>query len=480
MDHSGLEGQCASCHSGAYLAQNAQMKPITHTPTTAQCDTCHTGFTSWATAVFNHATASPPVAGRCSTCHTPGGGGLSKPTNHIPTSQQCDSCHKNFVAFRAPVSMNHTGTAGQCTTCHNGSYLAAGARKQSTNHIPDSRQCDACHTNTLAFKPAVMNHTGLTSQCATCHNGGYARGKPVTHIPTSRNCDACHRNTVAFAPSTMDHTGLAGQCITCHSGAYLAQNAQMKPVTHTPTTAQCDACHTGFVTWATATFNHATAVPAVAGRCSTCHTPGGGGLSKPTNHIPTAVQCDSCHLNTTRFAPAIVNHAVAGIAGQCSTCHNGAYLFAGAKNRNTTHIPDTRQCDTCHNTNVFKPAAMNHTGTAGQCRTCHNGAYTAVNALAKPVNHIPFEAQLLGGGALNCDACHKGTTVWTSQAMNHNGSQGNGSGFCKGCHLSGTSYLGSLQKKSLNHTGSKAVVTDCSQSGCHRPLGNRGSPYSSW
>ena len=55
MDHTGLDGQCSTCHSGAYLSENAQMKPANHQVTTAQCDTCHASRTSWATGVsFNH------------------------------------------------------------------------------------------------------------------------------------------------------------------------------------------------------------------------------------------------------------------------------------------------------------------------------------------------------------------------------------------------------------------------------------------
>ena len=36
-----------------------------------------------------------------------------------------------------------------------------------------------------------------------------------------------------------------------------------------------------------------------------------------------------------------------------------------------------------------------------------------------------------------------------------------------------------MEKKSLTHEKSTGV-TDCSQSGCHRPLGNKGSPYTKW
>jgi hypothetical protein len=36
-----------------------------------------------------------------------------------------------------------------------------------------------------------------------------------------------------------------------------------------------------------------------------------------------------------------------------------------------------------------------------------------------------------------------------------------------------------MEKKSLTHEKSTGV-TDCSQSGCHRPLGNKGAAYSKW
>jgi hypothetical protein len=64
--------------------------------------------------------------------------------------------------------------------------------------------------------------------------------------------------------------------------------------------------------------------------------------------------------------------------------------------------------------------------------------------------------------------------------MNHNGSQGGGAGWCKGCHASGTAFLGSMEKKSLTHRTKTPPAIDCSESGCHRPLGTRGTTYSNW
>jgi hypothetical protein len=169
--------------------------------------------------------------------------------------------------------------------------------------------------------------------------------------------------------------------------------------------------------------------------------------------------------------PAGFNHV--GVApGTCATCHG-----VTATGKPANHVATTLACDACHSTRAWLPAGFNHAGVVpGTCGNCH---YPGGSGLAAPSNHIPYQSQLLGGASMGCDACHTSTTSFTAETMNHNGSQGNGSGWCKGCHQSGTNYLGNMQKKSLTHQQSTGV-TDCSQSGCHRPLGNQGSTYRSW
>ena len=580
-------GQCANCHSGQYLTENAQMKPATHVATTAQCDTCHRSMTTWATATYTH---DATAVGRCSTCHVAGGSGLSKPSTHIPTGLQCDTCHTNYVAFK-PAQMNHTGTAGQCLSCHSGAYASTNAQPQGTTHVPTTAQCDSCHTSTTGWSARTMNHTVVAATpCTTCHGGAYltenAQAKSASHIPVGTlQCSSCH-NTTAFSPATMNHGAVtATPCSTCHGGAYVAANAQTKPATHLPTTAECNSsgCHSSTTSWAGAAPVHT--LPAFA-NCISCHVPGGSGLSKPSNHIPTipptkqcsdchnmypqtfnpirtmdhtgttgmcstchnatyafananpqgvrhiptGSQCDSCHTSTLNWTSRSMNHSAVsstpcstchsgaylsenadqkgsshiattlecnschtstvnwtqrtmnhtGLNGQCTTCHSGAYLSENAQMKSASHIPTSAQCDACHtSTTVWTQVQHITTGIAGQCQICHNGAYTAAGADAKPVNHIPYDAQLLAGASMSCDACHLGTAAWTSERMNHNSSLGNGSGWCKACHQSGTSYLGSMQKMSLTHQRTTGV-TDCSQSGCHRPLGTTGSTYTRW
>jgi hypothetical protein len=39
-----------------------------------------------------------------------------------------------------------------------------------------------------------MSHTGITSNCKSCHNGTYAEGAPRDHTgnKASQDCNACH------------------------------------------------------------------------------------------------------------------------------------------------------------------------------------------------------------------------------------------------------------------------------------------------
>jgi len=128
---------------------------------------------------------------------------------------------------------------------------------------------------------------------------------------------------------------------------------------------------------------------------------------------------------------------------------------------------------------------MNHGVVAtATCTSCHGGAYTTfgpkgAQAMSSISNHVPL-AQLLGGTAMDCKACHSSTTSFTTEKMNHNSSAGSGSGWCKSCHDTATNYLGNMMKMALNHRGGATAKVDCSQSGCHRPLGNIGTAYTKW
>ena len=450
--------------------------------TTLRCEQCHVD------AIFKNTPKN------CAGCHSIGSrvGATPKPVNHVQTNNSCDTCHVSATSFLVK-SFKHVGISSGCSSCHNAQSL--GVMSKPANHFPTLLPCESCHTNTNTFTSARMDHTGITSGCASCHSGQFVGvvSKPVAHIATgAADCGSCHNNTTTFLGAVFRHDPtVAKMCSTCH-GVYPGVVA--KPAMHITTAAQCDDCHTQITTQNYTTFlgalvSHAAFIPPVTNRCLECHN-GVGALGKPSYHMPTPEQCDSCHgtaNNYTSFLGATFSHTTTG--GSCQTCHNGAT----AKGQSVGHIPTgAMSCDSgnCHAifggaVISFAGGVMNHTVTsATRCDTCHNGSYTTQGtsgAQAKVSNHVPTTIT----GALDCTTCHNitiatsiGSMSWLTEKMNHNGAQGGGAPvYCVTCHLTGTTYLGNMFK--MSHNGS-STAKDCSNSSCHKPRGQIGAAYSTW
>jgi predicted CXXCH cytochrome family protein len=499
--HVGVTSDCKSCHNGQSLG--VVSKPTNHFPTLMPCENCH-NTTTFSTARMDHT----GITSGCTNCHMGQFAGVvSKPAAHISTTADCGVCHNTITFSGATFDHSAVSVAGQCNNCHLGQY--SGVVSKPAVHIPTgSAQCDACHTvaNTsgyTSFLGGYYDHVATASpaaanNCSTCHTGQFSSvdGKPAFHITTAAQCDTCHTQTntsnyTTFYGATFSHAAVAvGSCGTCHNGV----QALGKPATHVATTAVCDSCHTNtqsYTTWLGAVYTH-NPNPPTAGSCPACHN-GVTALGKPANHLVTSSSCDACHTqantgNFTTFLGATGVDHTSIAAGTCATCHNGSQ----ATGKTAGHIPTgVLSCDNCHQkyngTSVltFLPGTMNHTVVTGTgCSICHGGAYTTQGlqyggAQAKPSNHIPTTITT----GLECTTCHRApvytsSTGWSSEQMNHNNAQGMGSPiYCVTCHLSGTTYLGSMQKKS--HNGA-SVAKDCSSSSCHKPLGRTGTAYSNW
>jgi len=468
----GTPRDCDSCHQGGTrFSRNNVVKPGTHVVTTQACDSCH-NTRSFSGARMNHAGVA---RGTCASCHN-GVQASGKPGGHVRTTASCDTCHGNS-AWRPAQGFDHSGVApGSCATCHNGSTATGrGASHPPYTQVASlaSAACGTCHKSGFrAWTPARL-HGSVTvvTQCSACHLS--ARPNNATHAGQTA-CETCHRSTSTWGGARVDHATFtaATVCSSCHNGSA----ATGRGASHTPyqlvaslASLDCDNCHR--VTGWTPARVHGSAT--VTAQCSACH------LSARPNNATHAGQtaCETCHRSTSTWAGARVDHATFTAATVCSSCHNGS----AASGKTAAHIPSgTTNCISCHTTTSWRPARFSHTlVTAGTtCKSCHNGSYVSQGATAKPANHIP-EAQLLGGAAMDCNGCHTSTTSW-AQRMNHNGSLGGGAGWCKGCHASGTNYSGGLERKSLTHERKTPPAIDCSESGCHRPLGNKGSAYSKW
>jgi hypothetical protein len=263
---------------------------------------------------------------------------LPKNATHIPTTAQCDTCHKNTTNFK-PAVMSHTGTTGplstgNCSTCHGGAYTAVNAQAKSAGHVATTAQCDTCHKSTTIWTGATFTHPATAAgTCSTCHvAGGSGLPKNATHIPTTAQCDTCHKNTTLFKPAVMSHTGTtgpiaAGNCATCHGGAYTAVGADAKSTAHFITTRGCDSCH-GTTVWSPAnTYTHISIGYKAHSfkTCSSCH--------KTNNEVIAWASpaykpdCAGCHAskfganNHTKVSSPRINYTVAELRDCSGACH---------------------------------------------------------------------------------------------------------------------------------------------------------------
>lgn len=431
FNHSGISGNCASCHDGSAnnVAVGARGKTPTHPVTTEDCGVCH-GLAggSFANGVFDH-------TGRvdnCNECHADGATGASTKKNpgHVPTTEDCSVCHVPGTFTTAVFS--HTGIVDNCASCHDGSVATATVK--SATHIPTTEDCSVCH-NTTAFAGARFDHTGVVDNCASCHDGIITIGKDGNHVPTSNDCSVCHQTT-GFIPATFDHVGIVDNCVSCHDGGF----AQGKKVGHVQTIEDCGVCHrvpangTGFIP---AIVEHS-ALPSTT-RCDSCHVDGSAtivGKDDKTNpaHLVTSLDCRSCHTTAT-FVGGTWTHDSSS-AGICDQCHNGT----DATGKSGTHFSTDFQCDVCHSTNGWAPTIFSHDPGGNYpgdhridpgCSGCH-GSIVTTPFVYPSAQYAPF-----------CAACHEGD--FTAKSDHNGGRSGtvaqnkDCSGGGGGCHRVGDS-----------------------------------------
>jgi hypothetical protein len=482
--HQGLSSNCLNCHNDDFITIPGKSR--SHIATSNMCETCHTPLGWPITPQVDHL----EVFGDCSGCHN-GVLAVGKSEFHPQTNAECDECHNtaSFLALEPDGSFDHTGISRTCSGCHNGivsrgktptlddtppgthpvttsecgfchtttSFLGAypdhsgpavvgpgitcdschgvSAVGQPNGHPITAVDCDVCHSIVSFDMGGIFNHRlveATLQSCESCHNPGTSINAPAKtptppHPSTSDDCGTCH-NTESFADAIFDHSGIVSDCgVACHIADGSGTARGMPPSTptyaHMPTALDCSSCHTPG-TFATGTYDHA----GVTMNCTNCHNDVIS-AGKPFHHIPTtpdSQDCADCHFSTTTFSGAIFSHA--GISGNCVSCHDGNISTGKAG----SHIPTTQDCIACHSTSApFKPALnFAHVGISGNCESCHNGSpdYVAAGAIGKKPNHIPAINQ--------CSQCHNDTSTGgfassTFLATLHPGIS-NG---CEGCHI---------------------------------------------
>ncbi|MDH5546170.1 MAG: hypothetical protein OEZ43_11285 [Gammaproteobacteria bacterium] len=244
--------------------------------------------------------------------------GMSKPSNHLPTSENCLGCHLPDKS----VSVSHDEVLGICEDCHN-NILAAG---KEIWHFPSSNSCGSCHSSNRWVPVIFIDHDEKLSPCYACHSGLVAPGKSSSHIPSTLVCETCHSSDIWSPVTFVDHSYVIGVCSDCHNNSI----AFGLPASHISISEECDACHTTKA-WLPLKLPEP--------------TPG-----LPPTHIATTDNCVACH-SITSWIPVIrVDHKE--VLGACSSCHNGVTAIGKPAN----HVPASNVCENCHGTGAWLPA----------------------------------------------------------------------------------------------------------------------------
>jgi hypothetical protein len=458
-------GDCVTCHGTNFNYFASQVKPANHIPVsaTSACGDCHKNADYSVTpALVDIHTYAPSSSTNCTQCHASPGATVgpfagpsgfvikAAPSNHIPTTQSCEVCHvgagSSIAATPVPngalftnSEMNHAGLT-TCVACHGptisgSSFIGitkivvmpptspAGA---ASAHIASGTNCEQCHQasmpsglitanaaqsapGSLFLTPAPTTtqiHTGVTSGCQGCHEGGYA-WMSVSQYPINPSTLSTVTTTQYMGFQTRPNTTggtyqikdaahpTSGDCVNCHGTTFTYFSGTALPANHIPinTGAACSTCHTTAGNYAVYTTNLTQLHGAVSTACSTCHADGKGPFagaagfaivqrSTRGTHIPITnagvpVECSGCHLSVTAFSGTIMSHAAIGDSGTsaagnaCDACHE--YGF-----RNLFYGLSIWQRDSSHHYicgSAGTPTAPNTTICSGGGSDCTTGCH---------------------------------------------------------------------------------------------------------
>jgi nitrate/TMAO reductase-like tetraheme cytochrome c subunit len=319
--HTGISSGCIACHGAPnatppifylnFTPKAAAGLAPPHIPTSSTpCESCHAiSFTSFSGTTMNaakHTTMLSVTGGTCDQCHDLptlkfyGVNNLTTRPNGHHVGRDCNGCHspnnwgggaakKTVAAAKTPTrsTIGTVVTAAAALSAQASATQAGatqtGAAQTAAPPLSVSRAGAIQPGRPLAAAGGV-SHAGVTSNCASCHNGVLAAGKGPTHIASNNSCQNCH-TTIAWLPARFDHQGIMASCASCHNGVV----ALGKPTLHVQTNQDCGACH-GTIAWTAVRFSHV----GISATCQSCHN-GVTATGKQVQHVRTTLDCGSCH-----------------------------------------------------------------------------------------------------------------------------------------------------------------------------------------
>ncbi len=296
---------CGGCHEDVHLGQ---LGP--------SCEDCHE-LPDWRPdgQISEHQRTRFPLIGAhastaCRACHPGAEIGVFGPTD-----TECLSCHRDDLARAKDPDHLAQGWTGGCEECHIPTGWSGGAFNHGwwpLRGAHDAARCADCHAGGV--------YAGTDPACFSCHADDYNSAADPDHLalglPTA--CRQCH-DTRRWKPADMDHGGVSGACVDCHLDDYLATSDPDHQALSIPVT--CELCH-NTRNWRDADFDHA----GITSGCVNCHLDDYNATTNP-NHagagFPTT--CEDCH-NTNRWGNANFNHDFPITSGahknfKCNRCH---------------------------------------------------------------------------------------------------------------------------------------------------------------
>jgi len=377
---------CTSCH------KTDSNMPFSHTGITGNCASCHDvakPFAALPVPGFTHPTTNGADCGGCHTAASwKGAGGVPPKDSHdpardlviealIPTFAGTSIASLSAQTEMLPQPMDHAtasldaATLSACSNCHD---AGAGLFFPGTMHasldvkmIAQPTACADCHVATMP-----TGFVGPTAASRTPGSGEmrhdavlWSNGAPSMTMAVMAECGTCHKTPVNG--STGWAVGLDGNS-PARFHAPLAAAGKPQP-------ASCLDCH-------------ANSRPCPGGDCSAVLTaPAFAGL-------PAKVQFD---------------HQSANALGDCNGCHANASAMNGTSwSGGKFHVassPAPKTCLPCH-------AAERPTTTAGWTSTTYTKSPFDYGTSASGVTH---------GDGQDCAGCHTATTTWAGGKFPHGG-----------------------------------------------------------
>ena len=392
-----------------------------------------------------------------------------------PHAVDCNTCHGEFGSFKQ----------FNCLGCHAHEQTATdGVHRAVTGYSYSSAACYTCHQAADGGKQ-VFSHTGISSNCASCHTEGAAfAALPVagfTHGPMNGNdCAACHvtaswKAGVNPAGNSSDpqRDVFVATAIPSYAGTSIVQFAlrtDKLPMT----------------------MNHgATSVAKAAfSRCLNCHVNAGAGVYYPGRlhsslallKLPQPTACLECHAvpPVGMVGPTATNPVRTPPSGEMK---HDAVAWAALQPTATPLV--TSDCAVCHLAPSATPAAWsnNKAGVApaqfhssltkaaapqpGSCVDCHANTRPATvltsATAALPVAGLAFD-HTAPAALVDCASCHTAaqTSSWTGGRFHLAGAALPST--CLPCHAgerptSDSGWLSSTYKASPFDYGGNGVGT---------------------